>query len=766
MKSKYSIILNQLFLSSSLMFPALSLADSNQEKTKPNKADELGEISVVANVEPIFSSTQSSEQLRKNMVSNERDLFRHEVGIGVPEGGRSGSNGFAIRGVDKDRVAVIVDGIPQAESTMSTSARSSTGLHNGNINNTEYENISSVKVQKGANSVMNGSGALGGAVSFTTKEIEDFVEPDRTFGFLSKTGYTSKNREWRQVIGGGFKTDRFFGFAQLTKRWGHETINNGKGADTTTYKRGKPDPLSYHTTSWLTKIGYDINNTHRFTLFLEDRAEKKFTEEKTLGLSDENRFATDRTPYRRYGLEYRYNGFSWLETAKLFVAKQQIKQLSAFLTIRNNQLFRLSSHQYIQNQTITRGELSTYPLALWRTTHRLSGKVEFRDQFLENSNSIRFSTSSYWIGKSRPNYTEVSPVKSRIFSLSLLDEIALTDTLKATIGGRYDRYNYNPQLKGQVNNAIINFPSRKLSRLSWQLGLEYQVHPSHQIGYRLSTGFRVPRVEDLYFVSDGSGTTNNFKPNPLLQPETALNHELSYRFQNQYAHFSVGLFRTRYHNFIQERDNFKQNPYYNPSSFWGGSKQFITETQFVNEPKAVIKGIEVSGAVNGSAFGLSDGLTFRLKGSYSKGQNHDNEPLRSIQPWTVVGGIDYETEKWSISLTGRYSAAKKAKDAIEVKYELGGNKSGDVAKNVKPWPYLSPSYFVVDLTGQVNLSKNVTLNMGIFNLFNRNYITWDSVYNLWFNNGYNARSVGLKGEGINRFTAPKRNFAASVEVRF
>ncbi|WP_233145368.1 TonB-dependent receptor [Histophilus somni] len=71
--------------------------------------------------------------------------------------------------------------------------------------------------------------------------------------------------------------------------------------------------------------------------------------------------------------------------------------------------------------------------------------MEFRDQFLENSNSIRFFTSSYWIGKSRPNYTEVSPVKSRIFSLSLLDEIALTDTLKATIGGRYDRYNYNPQ---------------------------------------------------------------------------------------------------------------------------------------------------------------------------------------------------------------------------------------------------------------------------------------------------------------------------------
>lgn len=63
----------------------------------------------------------------------------------MPEGGRYGSNGFAIRRVDKDRVTVIVDGIPQAESTMSTSARYSTERHNGNINNTEYENISSVE---------------------------------------------------------------------------------------------------------------------------------------------------------------------------------------------------------------------------------------------------------------------------------------------------------------------------------------------------------------------------------------------------------------------------------------------------------------------------------------------------------------------------------------------------------------------------------------------------------------------------------------------
>uniref|UniRef100_UPI00403DDEAF TonB-dependent hemoglobin/transferrin/lactoferrin family receptor n=1 Tax=Pasteurella multocida TaxID=747 RepID=UPI00403DDEAF len=764
MKFKYCVI-HQLVLSGSLIFPTLSFADSDSTKTTPNKASYLEEISVVATtVQHIFSSTQSTEQLRKNMVSNERDLFRYEVGIGVPESGRSGSNGFAIRGVDKDRVAVIVDGIPQAESTISTSARYSTERHNGNINNIEYENVSSLKVQKGAASVMYGSGALGGTVEFTTKDIEDFVEPGRHLGFLSKTGYTSKNREYRQVIGVGGKGEHFFGFVQLTKRWGHETINNGKGTDILGEHRGKPNPLNYYTTSWLTKVGYDINNTHRFTLFLEDRREKKLTEEKTLGLGDAVRFANDQTPYLRYGIEYRYNGLSWLETVKLFLAKQKIEQRSALqeFDINNrNKLDSTMSFVYLQRQNIARGEFSTSPLYWGPSRHRLSAKFEFRDKFLENTNkhfTFRAWQISLFQKQGRNNYTEVFPVKSREFSFSLMDDIKIGELLHLGLGGRWDHYNYKPLLNSQYNiNRTQRLPYPKTSsKFSYQLSLEYQLHPSHQIAYRLSTGFRVPRVEDLYFEDRGK-TSSQFLPNPDLQPETALNHEISYRFQNQYAHFSVGLFRTRYHNFIQEREmTCSKIPHeYNRAM---GYCTHNTYVMFVNEPEAVIKGVEVSGALNGSAFGLSDGLTFRLKGSYSKGQNHDGDPLKSIQPWTVVTGIDYETEGWSVSLSGRYSAAKKAKDAIETEYTHD-------KKVVKQWPHLSPSYFVVDFTGQVNLSKNVILNMGVFNLFNRDYMTWDSAYNL-FTRGYTSRSIRANSPGINRFTAPKRNFAASVEIRF
>lgn len=65
MKFKYCVI-HQLVLSGSLIFPTLSFADSDSTKTTPNKASYLEEISVVATtVQHIFSSTQSTEQLRK-----------------------------------------------------------------------------------------------------------------------------------------------------------------------------------------------------------------------------------------------------------------------------------------------------------------------------------------------------------------------------------------------------------------------------------------------------------------------------------------------------------------------------------------------------------------------------------------------------------------------------------------------------------------------------------------------------------------------------
>lgn len=96
------------------------------------------------------------------------------------------------------------------------------------------------------------------------------------------------------------------------------------------------------------------------------------------------RFANDQTPYLRYGIEYRYNGLSWLETVKLFLAKQKIEQRSALqeFDINNrNKLDSTMSFVYLQRQNIARGEFSTSPLYWGPSRHRLSAKFRFRDKF-------------------------------------------------------------------------------------------------------------------------------------------------------------------------------------------------------------------------------------------------------------------------------------------------------------------------------------------------------------------------------------------------
>ena len=108
-------------------------------------------------------------------------------------------------------------------------------------------------------------------------------------------------------------------------------------------------------------------------------------------------------------------------------------------------------------------------------------------------------------------------------------------------------------------------------------------------------------------------------------------------------------------------------------------------------------------------------------------------------------------------MTTRYSAAKRGKDTKETQYSWRGEE-------VVEWPWLSPSSFVVDLTGQIQLDRDITFNWGIFNLFDRKYSTWDSLRDLPTFGTTNR--VDRDGNGLNRFTAPKRNFAISIEGRF
>ncbi len=186
-------------------------------------SDKIGRTST--EVTGLGKIVKSSDDLNKAQVLGIRDLARYDPGVAVVEQGRGASSGYSVRGVDRNRVAVQVDGLAQAQSyiTEHSYLDDSNNANGGAINEIEYENIRSVELSKGASSSDFGSGALGGAVAFRTKEAKDILSDDKNWGVDAKTAYSSKNNQWLNSVGVAGRSGQFDGLIQLTHRKGQET---------------------------------------------------------------------------------------------------------------------------------------------------------------------------------------------------------------------------------------------------------------------------------------------------------------------------------------------------------------------------------------------------------------------------------------------------------------------------------------------------------------------------------------------------------------
>ena len=270
----------------------------------PQAHQDLNEVKVIGGrkAQKLGEEKVRRQALDKQMVSDESDLVRYDPGVSVVEGGRSGSNGFTIRGVDKDRVAINVDGLAQAESRSSEAFQELFGAYgnfNANRNTSEPENFSEVTINKGADSLKSGSGALGGAVNYKTKSASDYVSEEKPYHLGIKGGYIGRNsQKFSSITAAG----TWLGLDALmvyTRRFGKETKNNSDAADTvitdnkqswnpnagsTNYgsrgvARSKPDPQDWVNKSTLFKLGYNFNDKNRIGWIYEDSRTDRTTTE-------------------------------------------------------------------------------------------------------------------------------------------------------------------------------------------------------------------------------------------------------------------------------------------------------------------------------------------------------------------------------------------------------------------------------------------------------------------------------------------------------
>ncbi|MGP1484963.1 MAG: TonB-dependent receptor domain-containing protein [Campylobacter sp.] len=242
---------------------------------------ELNEVKVTATPEDdpsnkkVGETKKSAETLNKQQVSDSRDLVKYETGITVVESGRFGASGYAIRGVDENRVAITIDGLRQAE-TLSSQGFKELFEGYGNFNNTrngvEMENVKLATLTKGADSIKTGSGALGGSVMFDTKDARDYLI-DKNYHFGFKNGYQSMNSQNMRSLTLAGKVKWFDLLIIDTKRDGHETKNYFYDIEDKTKagrEREVADPYEITRKSTMVKIGFQPTDEHRFSVMHDD----------------------------------------------------------------------------------------------------------------------------------------------------------------------------------------------------------------------------------------------------------------------------------------------------------------------------------------------------------------------------------------------------------------------------------------------------------------------------------------------------------------
>ncbi|HEZ0496789.1 TPA: TonB-dependent hemoglobin/transferrin/lactoferrin family receptor [Neisseria meningitidis] len=800
-------------------------ADEAAIETTPVKAEikavrVKGKHNASTTVERVKAKT-----IQEQMIRDTRDLVRYSSDVGVSDDGRR-MKGFAMRGVEDNRVGISIDGV-----ALPSSEENSLYARYGNFNNSrlsiDTELVKGVDITKGADSFESGSGSLGGNVNYRTLDARDIVLPEQNFGALLRSGYASKNREWANTAGFGYAGNVFDAVVLYSRRRGHEMKSGGDVVDFVGFgeldkqdqaERGSarihPDPSKHNNHSYLVKLGWQPVDAHRFGFSVNGQNNSNYTYEKTYSLTSYWREADDVQKRSNINLNHEWTPDSSI-LSLLRTDLDYQKTRNGAINYKGDMVRTgdwRTGYQYHNGFMADRDErnmdtkykritfrLDSQPFSLWKGEHRLSFKTFASRRDFENVNDdLDFNSTGNITG--RKHYTIMRPMKTDQIGFSLQDKIAFGDKLSVNAGVRYDHEKVKPQafkpdtpcLSTCVNDG--NPSARSFNTWNGVLGLDYLFNDTWRAAYQINTGHRVPTASEMYFTY--TSPYGNWIANPSLKAERSLNQTLSLRGKNDKGLLDFSLYQTRYRNFLFEEEKTYQvpNEYYNEHSCYYNPKYCnptLTEIgqQMVNIDKARVRGVEFKGELNlHQVMSVPEG--FKVSGAlgYSKGKlSGERGSLLSIQPLKLVLGFDYESpdERWGIFSRVSYMGRKKAKDAqvIEQKsyctsYKLDpwtGKETDDCAVALQyrddkiDFRWLNKAATVVDVFGYYKPVKRMTLRAGVYNLFNRKYHTWDSLRGINPRSTINSLSVSntkSANQGLERYYAPGRNYAVSLEWKF
>ncbi|WP_284334672.1 TonB-dependent hemoglobin/transferrin/lactoferrin family receptor [Comamonas sp. NoAH] len=741
--------------------PARTPAQAETEEVAKLSGDaaELPAIVTTATRRPTAALTTpatvtviDAQQLQENLVTDFSEMFRYEPGISVSHEarGRGGEAAIQVRGIGAQRLGIFLDGVRQPGGYVAA------GANTGQLR-VDPLSLRRVEILKGPASGLYGSDALAGVVLFRTLSPQDFLDDSKNLGGSTSTGYDGRdNGRWANA-NLALRMGSTQNLLSLTARNGHQLKNHSDSGL-------PPNPQDTQIRNLLFKSVLGIDPAQSLTLTAEHYEQSIRTGQHSLigpiagGTRISSSQADDVSRRDRLGLAYRYApSNTWFDHFSAQIDYQRSYSKERTYEGRNPPGFA---------PALLRDSAMTYREPQW------SGNLQFDGKTIQGNATHRWVAGMDVLSKSISQYNnavqrpdtgagasqfidgEIFPRRTapeadvRSLGLFIQDEIAFGDgRLRLTPSLRFDTYKISAQPDSLFANAnVTGTRAADLSKNSWtpRLGLSYEWQP-HQVVYtNVVTGFRMPTPDQLNRTGQTAVATfvHDFVPNPDLKPERSRGVELGMRGKSDIGSYELSAFYNRYTDFIDT-----QMTAYIPPGMSGGPRA-IRRFQSRNIGEVEIYGIEAKGQMPISHwFNAADSWHLIGAMQWSKGNDKKaDQPLNSIQPAKLVAGLRWDAHDGHVGgqLTGNFVAGKR--DVNEALTQTGPTA---------PVPLKTAGYATMDMSAYWRIGKQATLNLAVYNLFDRKYYDWSAVSGL---TGNDAR--------LPAYTAAGRTASISMRVDF
>ncbi|MEW4923178.1 TonB-dependent receptor [Algibacter sp. 2305UL17-15] len=650
------------------------------------------------------------------------DLLQN-TGLVYVQKSQLGGGSPMIRGFSTNRLLITVDGVRMNNAT----------FRGGNVHNViavDPLSIQSTEVTLGSGSVIYGSDAIGGVMSFYTKEPK-LSHSDTLLikaNTLARYSSASDEKTMHFDVNLGYKKWAFLTSASYTDfndlRMGSHgpddylrpefVVSNGGNDVVVSNPNPKVQKFSgYNQLNIMQKVKYKPHKNLDFDLGIHYSTSSDIPRyDRFVRYQDENlRFA-----------EWNYGPQKWfmsnLQVTKLSSRSNLYDKIKATLAYQNFQESRIDRDFQSDDRRIREEALDAYSFnldfekrltaktRLFYGVEYVFNKVMSQGQIEDVNTGIFSNTVS--------RYPNGSSWSSAAVYLSLKYKPNAKFVFQS--GLRFN--NVVSKADFTENNQYLNLPFQsamnKAGALTGTAGLTWSTNQIMQWKLNASSAFRAPNIDDIGKVFD-SEPGSVVVPNENLRPEYAYGGDLGLKLDfNQKFVLDLSTYYTYLDNALVRRDFMLDG---NSEILYDGELSNVQAIQ--NASKAWIYGFEV-----GLKIALAKNLKFTSQYSVIGGtEENDNieVPIRHVAPNFGNAHLVWANNKFTfdafVDYNGELSFNQLAPSEIEKDYIYAADENGN--------PY-APSWYTLNIRTQYKVSNSTTITAALENITDQRYKPYSS----------------------------------------